>query len=503
MSDDLAHEDGAKLGGRLVRECDVAIVGSGPAGAAAARVLARRGARVVVLEEGPYVRPSDYPRDAFSAMALLYRDLGASLMMGPAPMPFVQGRALGGTSVVNGAISWRLPEDVHAEWISADPALADTLPWPRLVALFDALERDLGITPTDPAIAGRKNALMARGAEAVGVLHRPITRNVTGCRGLGRCLQGCPIGAKASMDRTFLRDAAHAGAELWSSVRVDAIELDPAKKRAVAVRGRAASGVTVDVRAKRGVVLAASAVQSPALLLASGIDHGPTGEHFRAHPGVSMAARFPDAVHMWSGATQGHEVIGYRAEGVKLEVLGYDLALAALRTKSVGRRLAHELGDLDHFAHFGAAIRAKSAGTVRPGRHRARVRYALGRDDVAKLRRGVRLMGELMLAAGAEYVEPGVFGWHERVTDRAVMARFEDEAPWDPRAYTAAVTHMFGTCRMGSDPARSVVRPDFRHHVIEGLWVADSSVFPSNTGVNPQTSILALATLAAESVASA
>jgi choline dehydrogenase-like flavoprotein len=59
---------------------------------------------------------------------------------------------------------------------------------------------------------------------------------------------------------------------------------------------------------------------------------------------------------------------------------------------------------------------------------------------------------------------------------------------------------MFGTCRMGSAPATSVVRPDFRHHALESLYVADSSVFPSNIGVNPQIAIMAMAALCARRI---
>ena len=60
---------------------------------------------------------------------------------------------------------------------------------------------------------------------------------------------------------------------------------------------------------------------------------------------------------------------------------------------------------------------------------------------------------------------------------------------------------MFGTARIGGDPAHSVVRPDFRHHQVDRLYVADSSTFPSNLGVNPQIPIMAVAALCARRVA--
>lgn len=500
MSEGLVHADGREIRTAHEATCDVAIVGSGPAGATVARALSARGAGVIVIEEGPHVRPDELPASGFLAMAALYRDLGASVLLGRAPIPFVQGRAVGGSSVINGAISWRLPRDVHAQWVRRDPPLAGALPWEALEQAFDEIEQDLHIAPTEAAIAGPKNLLMARGAAALGIEHRPTFRNVRGCVGLGRCLQGCPLGRKMSMDRTYLPDAVRRGARIFASVRATRIEVERGAAREVVAE--AAGGGRVRIRARGAVVLVASAVETSALLLRSGIRHGPVGENFQCHPGVSMAGRFPEPVRNWLGATQGHEVIGVRGDGLKLEALGYAPAILAMRLKGAGSELAAELERLERWANWGAAIRAEARGRVRIGpRGRAVVRFDLARGDVARLRRGVRLLGEMMLAAGAEVVAPSAHGWRERVFDRATMARFEDEAPWDPRAYSLAVTHMFGTCAMGSAPATSVVRSDFRHHGVEALYVADSSVFPTNTGVNPQTSIIALASLCARAIA--
>lgn len=484
---------------------DVVVVGSGPAGAAVAATVAAAGARCIVVEEGRWWQPAELHEDTLSAMADYYRDFGATVAMGPAPMPIVQGRAVGGTSLVNGAICWRLPRDVFDEWLT-DPGLADAWDWPLIESLMDRVEQRLHIAPTDPAVAGPNNLLLGRGAEALGLEHRPINRNVVGCVGLGRCLQGCPEGHKLSMDHSYLLDAEAAGATILSSTTVQGVRLGDRAggRRAVGVTARTAAGTTITVDARRAVVLAASAVHTPALLLRSGLADGPVGRHFMCHPGVSVAGRFAEPVRMWTGATQGHEVTGLRREGLKFEALGFGKAMVAARLPGAGSALAAEVAGIDHWANWGAAVRATGEGRVTVGRGgraaRPTVRFGLSALDVRRFRRGTAVLAHMMLAAGAESVRLGVHGWTQPVTDAAEVDRFAANGPLAARAYSTAATHLFGTARMGTDPATSVVRADLRHHSVEGLYVADSSVFPSNTGVNPQTSIIAVALRCGEHV---
>ncbi|MCB9780236.1 MAG: GMC family oxidoreductase [Alphaproteobacteria bacterium] len=493
--------DGRSIRTPLSLDCDVVVVGSGPAGSAVARRLATAGAAVVVVEAGHRVAPTQFARPAFSAMAATYRDLGSSVVVGSAPIPYVQGRMVGGTSPINGAICWRLPRDVWEEWVAADPALGDAIPWERVEKETDEVEARLDVRPTDPAIAGPNNELMARGAEALGLDHRPIRRNVVGCEGLGRCMQGCPAGHKRSVDRTLLQDAEAAGARLLTGTTVRAIE--QAGGRAVGIRARTDGGAEVRIQARHAVVLAASAVQTPVLLLQSGIGSPATGEGFAAHPGLSLSGRFAEPVRMWTGATQGHEVTGLRHEGLKFEALGYGHAIMAARIPAVGRPLAAAIADLAHEATWGVALRARARGRVRSLLGRTVVTYSLTPWDIQQLRRGLRVLGEMMLAAGAEHVSPGVRGAPAHTSSLQDLVALERDGPRRASAFRPVMTHLFGTCRMGSDPLRSVVRPDFRHHGLPGLYVADSSVFPSNTGVNPQVSIMALASLCARSVLAA
>ncbi len=500
--------DVVAAGRRVEDSADVVVVGSGAAGATVARVLTELGVDVIVVEEGPRVPDEALRADVYSGFRSVWRDAGMQVAEGKAFMPVLQARCVGGTTAINGAIIHRMPEAIHAAWVR-EHGLGDALPWEALHRVWDTLDRELHVGPAPEAVRGDNNRLMERGLTALGLTSNPIRRNVHDCQGTARCLQGCPTGRRQSMNVSYVPRAIRQGARVYATARME--RLETAGGRAAGVRGRFVDpesgrpGPEFVFRARRAVVLAASAIQTPLLLARAGVGRrsGLVGRRFQAHPGAAVLGVFDQPVRMWEGATQGHESTHFWHERMKFESLALPPEIGAVRLPGHGRALMRQLADYQHVAQWGVQIRAHAHGRVLRGlTGRTVIKYGLTPEDVRLMKTGLTRLTEMMFAAGAREVLPGLPGLPDRITSPDPMRRLT-ELPDDPRLFHAIAAHLFGTAVMGPDPRTSVVAPTGEAHELPGLFVADSSIFPTNLGVNPQHTISAVAWLMAERIADA
>ena len=149
-----------------VIDCDVVVVGSGAGGAPIAAELAEAGFDVVVLEEGAYYQTRDFTADTSQMVRQLYRDGGATIAIGNPPIMFQEGRAVGGSTVINGGMSWRTPDDILARWRD-EAGLADLTP-AQLEPYYERVERRIHVAPMDEDAIGNDNWLLKKGADAMG-----------------------------------------------------------------------------------------------------------------------------------------------------------------------------------------------------------------------------------------------------------------------------------------------------------------------------------------------
>jgi choline dehydrogenase-like flavoprotein len=482
----------------LEDRADYVIVGTGAGGATAARVLTEAGRSVILLEEGPRLHNEQRAIGLLDAMGQSMRDMGTVSTSGSAPFPLLLGRCVGGSTAVNSGIIWRMPEDVRAEWIEQH-GLRDLVEARAQERIFDQLESELEIAPVDDAVAGGNARLMQAGARALGLPGRPIRRNAKRCVGSARCLQGCPNGARQSMDVSYIPRALAHGARLYPLARATHIRAEAGRAHAVLGEWRAAEGAPLQrfkVVGTRGVIVAAGAIYTPVLLRNSGL-RGLVGERFAAHPGAAIVGRFIESVGMGFGATQSYEV-PLPADRLKLESISMPPELLASRLPGVGSEWQERLDQLDHFAQWAAVTRMRALGQVRPSRvGGVRVRYEPLPDDVERVKHGLSIIVAMMFAAGASEVYPGIAGVPEVLTS-AAQAELIRDARVRRRDLHLVASHHFGTATAGADPRRSVVGPQLESHELPGLFVMDASVFPTNLGVNPQHSIMAVVFRAAE-----
>ncbi|MFK7989118.1 MAG: GMC family oxidoreductase N-terminal domain-containing protein [Sandaracinaceae bacterium] len=481
-------------------EADFVIVGTGAGGATAARVLASAGHSVVMVEAGERLAPEDRPPELLDAMRLAVRDMCMQATDSRVPMPLLQGRAVGGSTAINSGIIWRMPEDVREAW-TRDFGLGPALE--GLDDTFALLERELSVAETPADVLGGNNERMARGARELGLSGRVIHRNVSGCKGAGRCLQGCPNGARQSMDISYVPRALADGARLHTGCRVTkvvrrggrAVAVEGVRMSAPASGPRKKTGRFV-VQARRGVILAAGAIHSPALLMRSGVRGRALGRGFACHPGVAMVGRFDGPVQMGFGASQGYE-IPRRERGYKLESLALPPEMLAARIPGAGAAWQARLADLGSYAQWCGQIRMGARGRVVTRFGSPRVRYEPTRRDLDVAKEVIVTLGRLMFAAGAKEVFPGVAGFDEILTDVRQLDAIEQSSV--PRAAMHLVaSHLFGGACAGE---RGVVDEALQVRGLEGLYVMDASVFPTNLGVNPQHSIMAVVHRAATRLA--
>lgn len=507
-ADDGLPEGAVVDGERLTRAVDdvfdVVIIGSGAAGATAAHTLTQAGLSVGIVEEGPWLKTKDIAQDVHGTFGRVMRQSGMQVLQGRAYMPMLQGRCVGGSTLVNSAIAWRIPEDVADDWATRW-GLGDSVTLRALEPHFDALERDLSVRSVDPAVLGENNRLFVQQAKKHGFEAAPMRRYDRGCQGSGMCLTGCPHGAKQGMSVTYVPWALQRGARIFTSCA--ALRVEIAGGRAVGVVARSATGHLVTVRARRAVLVAASTVQSPNVLRRSGVRARALGKHFQAHPGLAMGGLFPTTqrpIEMAFGATQGAESTHFRkSDRFKLETISLPPDLAGARIPGIGLELTERLAQLAHVAVWAAQVRAEAEGEVTAGWGGVdRVKYTLTKADLTAARKACTLIATMMFDAGAREVWPGIYGVPS-VLRSMDDVRLLADAPLDPRSYNFIATHLFGAARMGADPRTSVVGLDFAVHGVRGLHVVDSSVFPTNLGVNPQHTIMAMSRLAATRLADA
>ncbi len=501
-----------------VIEADVCVVGSGAGGGVVSGELAAAGKQVCVLEMGGYYNESDFDQLELSAYQRLYLN-GGPFPTSDGQVSIVAGATLGGGTVINWTNCLRTHPWVREEW-ARDFGLEglDGADFDRhldaVLARLDASDACSDLNPVHQRLRD--------GCERLGYDFRPTVRNAdpdsydpasAGYMGFGD-----QSGSKLSTQKTYLADAQDRGADLIADCRAERILVEGG--RAIGVEalwvdpdqaGANGAGARVSVRAPV-VVVAGGSIESPALLLRSGIGGPAVGDYLRLHPTGAVTGVYADDQRWWWGPPQS----AISHQFAELEN-GYGfLVESAQATTGLFAGATPWLSGRDHKErmlawrrcapfinltrdHGHGRVTVDEAGNAVP-------EYLLADDlDVRNFRRGVEELARLHAAAGAEQIIGGGRKgpiW-ERGDDLEAFIDAATSHSLAPREYAVFTAHQMGSCRMGIDPSRSVADPWGQLHDTEGVWIGDASAFPTASGVNPMLTIMALARRTAAAIAAA
>ncbi|OAL04904.1 long-chain fatty alcohol dehydrogenase [Phaeosphaeriaceae sp. SRC1lsM3a] len=507
-----------------VIETDVVIVGSGCGGAVSAKNLAEAGHRVLVVEKAYHWSPEHYPMAEADGWHHLFMN-GAFISADDTSAMVVAGQSWGGGGTVNWSASLQTQGYVRQEWASRG------LPFFTSADFQESLDRvcdRMGVS-TDFIKHNPPNAKLLEGARKLGWSHKPVPQNTGGKQHYcGFCTFGCGSCEKQGPSVSFLPDAARAGATFIEGFHAEMIVFsnEGGKKVATGVLGTwtsrdvnggvAGTPVTsrkVLIKAKR-VVVAAGTMQSPLLLLRSGLTNWQIGRNLYIHPTTVIGAIHKEATTPWEGGiltavVNEFENLDGEGHGVKLEATNMIPSswLIWLDWKG-GLQYKLDAARLKHMAGYISLARERDTGRVYPDPVDGRVRFEYQPSRTAKqhILEGLLALAKIQYVEGASEIftviagmrpfvrDPSVPQSGDGINDPAFQAWLgEVRARGFPTPQCAFVSaHQMGTCRMSATQSGGVVDPQGKVWGTEGVYVTDASVFPSASGVNPMVTNMAI-----------
>ncbi|MBI4818207.1 MAG: GMC family oxidoreductase N-terminal domain-containing protein [Deltaproteobacteria bacterium] len=478
-------------------EADVVIVGTGAGGGALAKELAERGVAVLVIEEGGYQTRKDFSGPPIERMHRVWRDHGLTFAIGEPAIIVPLGRTVGGTTAINSGTCFRAPDRVLLEWVREGGFPEDFLPG-SFGHYYDKVANELGVTAGTKQLCGAIGEVVGRGADAMGLSHGPLPRNAPDCDAQAECILGCPTGAKRSTDVSYVPRALKAGATVLTGLRAERFVLKGSNVRAIEAR----AGERKLLVRGRSFVLSMGSLMTPTFLERQGLDLPRLGKNLSVHPALGLVALMDEDMQPWHAVPQGYGFSGYEDEGICFEGFYLPPPLFPPMLPMAGRELTWWMDRFRNLGQFGFMVKDPGVGRVRMGPDgRSLIFYSADDATVKKLVRGIAVLSEVLIRGGAKQVVTGAMGVPP-VTSVTAARALEDRGIRGSQL-AALGAHPLGTCAMGANAERGVV--DFEHRVFgfENLYVVDGSSVPTSLGVNPQMTIMAMATRAAELLARA
>ncbi|POV98910.1 hypothetical protein PSTT_14133 [Puccinia striiformis] len=506
-----------------VYETDVIVIGSGAGGSVVASLVAKAGYKTLVIEKGRWV-PTEHITGSHHGFNDMLEGSG-QISTVDGSLIMLLGTTFGGGTTINWSASLAPPYHVRREW--AEEHGLKYFATSSFGKDIEAVSTRMGVSAKD-IVHSKANQLFLKGARKIGIHIDLIPQNTAVVPTIAGCVKEGPFGEKQGAAQTWLKDCAESGGEFMQNGRVERIlfsnesnpreiEIDPTKSSPNSRRKYAVGVIVCDsttrkrsiIRARRAVVSSSGAINTPALLLRSGIHlNGAVGKGLHLHPVTAVTAWFDTQVKPWEEISCEVENRLGTHYGAKLEVFAsnpgfYSGLFVPWKSSESHKEL------MSRYAQsFTIVVLTRDRGSGRVsveegGNGDAIVDYTVDTFDAQSLLEGILIACQALAAAGASEIATTLptldhFKF-ETTAENHNQSRFENwlngikKAGVKPGYGVLGSAHQMSSCRMGSKPSKdSVVSEQGKVWEHENLWVADGSVLPTSTGVNPSISVESL-----------
>jgi choline dehydrogenase-like flavoprotein len=486
----------------MVYACDVLVIGSGAGGGVVAGELTNAGFDVLVVEKGIYKKPTEFNNREAESVATLYDSQGL-LATKDGSITVFAGSNLGGGTTINWSGSLKTPDYILEEW--AKQADLPFLLTPAYQKGFEAVMQKTNVQ-TNESPHNAQNQKLWQGSEKLGHLLKVMPRNVSGCLAhnteeCGYCSLGCRNNSKMSVTKTYLQEAYNKGTRFLTEVEIHKLTIENGKVvGAVGSYFGLGKPKNIVIKAKK-VVVSAGAIYTPILLQKSGLQHKEIGKNLYLHPTAVVSGIYNQKIESWKGVMMSaiNDEFARLTEnfGFKIETAPVHAGLFGLGMPWTSAQQHKELMlKAYQTAHFIILTRDKFGGTVHVNKYgRPKISYTLHEFDKKHLLKGFEEAIKIHLQAGAEeaFLPHNSLLSYKKQSSLQNIANDIQKLSWKANTYGLFSAHQMGTCRMGGNAKTHAVAPNGELYEVKNLYVADASLFPVCSGVNPMLSVQALA----------
>lgn len=506
----------------LVFKCDAVVVGSGSGGGVVAGVLAKAGYKVLVLEKGSYFARNNLSLLEGPSMDQMYLSNGLVASDDMAVL-ILAGSTVGGGSAINWSASIKTPQHVCKEW--CDRHELELFESKLYKEAMDTVCEKMGVQ-SEFEDEGFNNAVLRRGCQEMGYPVSNIPRNAPPDHYCGWCFMGCKDGRKKATSETWLVDLVKSGN---GAILPNCEAIQVLHKKMKGRDKKVASGVAfqIDYKGHKDIcvveskvtIVACGALRTPELLKRSGLRNENIGRNLHLHPVTMAWGYFPDtpSPDSWpeehKKSYEGGIMTAMSTVVAEFDKSGYG---AVIQTPALhpgmfsllmpwvsGKDIKDRMSKFSRTAHVFALARDQGSGTLNSP---SCISYQMKDADEESLQKGIEKVLRILAAAGAEEI-----GTHNNkgrslnvkqvsYHEFEKFVKEESSRPITDLSTPICSAHQMGSCRMGTNPKESVVNQMGETWEVEGLYLADTSVFPTALGVNPMVTVQAIAYCTAQHV---